>query len=130
MKVSKLHTAFLQELGALLPDWKFIASQRHFKHSEGPINWLFHVAFVNHERDFDVVGDVGVEFLAARKRVAIVGAQLGNIAGLGQTRHPVCSLATAKASAQSLFSEFSQVGLPFLHRYSVNRPGFPGDSFP
>ena len=25
MKVSELHAVFLQELGALLPDWKFIA---------------------------------------------------------------------------------------------------------
>ncbi len=118
MKVSELHTAFLQELGALLPGWKFIASQRHFKRTEGSANWLLHVAFVNHEHDFDAIGDVAVEFLASRKRVAVVGAQLGNIAGVGQTRHPVSSPASAAEAARSLIAEFTQVGLPFLQHYS------------
>ena len=119
MKVSELHAAFLSELAPLLPGWKFVASQRHFKRTEGAVNWLLHLGFVNHEADFDAIGNVAVEFLAGRKRVAIVGAQLGNIAGLGQTRHSVSSEATAAAAARSLVSEFQLVGLPFLERYSV-----------
>jgi len=119
MKVSELHTTFLQELGALLPGWKFVASQRHFKRNVGTANWLLHLAFVNHEHDFDAIGDVAVEFLAGRKRVAIIGAQLGNIAGVGQTRHSVPSPAGAADAARSLLAEFNQVGLRFLERYSV-----------
>jgi hypothetical protein len=118
MKVSELHAALLRELTPLLPGWKFIASQRHFQHNEGAVNWLLHLAFVNHEADFDAIGDVAVEFLAGRKRVAIVGAQLGNIAGVGQTRHAVSSAAAAAEAARSLVLEFQQVGLPFLQRYS------------
>jgi hypothetical protein len=119
MKVSELHAAFLQELGELLPGWKFVASQRHFKRTEGSANWLLHVTFVNHEQDFDAIGNVAVEFLAGRKRVAVVGAQLGNIAGVGQTRHSVSSPASAAKAARSLLAEFTHVGLPFLERYSV-----------
>ena len=119
MKVTELHAAFLEELGTLLPGWKFVASQRHFKHAEGAVNWLLHLAFVNHERDFDAIGDVAVEFLFNKKRVAIVGAQLGNIAGVGQTRHSVSSAVMAKEAARSLISEFNQIGLPFLQRYSI-----------
>ncbi len=119
MKVSELHEAFLQELGSLLPDWKFVASKRHFKRTVGAANWLLHVAFVNHEKDFDAIGNVAIEFLAGQRRVAIVGAQLGNIAGVGQTRHTVLSPATATEAARSLLAEFNQVGLPFFERYSV-----------
>ncbi|MGA7296867.1 MAG: hypothetical protein WBW92_05115 [Rhodanobacteraceae bacterium] len=119
MKVSELHTTFLQEFGALLPGWKFVASQRRFKRNVGTANWLLHLAFINHEHDFDVIGDVAVEFLAARKRVAIIGAQLGNIAGVGQTRHAVSSPARAASAARSLLAEFNQVGLRFLERYSA-----------
>ena len=74
---------------------------------------------MNHEYDFDVIGDVGVEYLAGRKPIAIIGAQLGNIADVGQTRHPVNSTATAAEAALSLITEFRNVGLPFLERYSV-----------
>jgi hypothetical protein len=118
MKVAELHEVFLKELGPLLPGWKFVASQRHFKRAAGPVNWFFHISFANHASDFDAVGDVAVEFVAAKKRVAIFGAQLGNIASIGQTRHGVCSPATAAESAKSLASELQLVGVPFLQRYS------------
>jgi hypothetical protein len=118
MKPSELHPVFLDELRLLLPEWQFVSSARHFKRVVGSVNWLFHIAWVNHSEDFDAIGDVAIEFLAARKRVAIFGAQLGNIAGVGQTRHAVSSFASAKASARALFQEFEQVGLPFLEQYS------------
>jgi hypothetical protein len=50
--------------------------------------------------------------------VAIVGAQLGNIAGIGQTRHHVGSSKSAAVGAASLLTEFHRIGLPFLQRYS------------
>jgi hypothetical protein len=118
MKVSELHEVFLKEIRPLLPGWKFVASHRHFKRSEGLVNWLFHIAFVDHLSDFDAIGNVAVEFVAARKRVAIIGAQLGNIAGVAQTRHSISSPVTAAESAQSLASEFLRIGIPFFERYS------------
>ncbi|MCX6378363.1 MAG: hypothetical protein NT023_02645, partial [Armatimonadetes bacterium] len=117
-KVSNLQKIFLDELRPMLPDWKFVAGQRHFKKAVGPLNWYFHISFVNHTDDFDAVGDVAVEFVENRQRSAIVGAQLGNISGVGQTRHGVNSPTSAVNSACSLLSEFREVGLPFLERYS------------
>jgi hypothetical protein len=118
MKVSELQTVFLQDLQALLPEWRFVSSFRHFKRSFGQVNWLFHIACVNHPEDFDAIGNVAVEFLMARKRVAIVGTQLGNISGVGQTRHTVSSPESRVQAARSLVTEFQRVGLPFLERYS------------
>lgn len=118
MKPSELHPIFINELRELLSDWRFVSTSRHFKRTIGSANLLFHIAWVNHTEDFDAIGNVAVEFLAGKKRVAVVGAQLGNIAGVGQTRHTVASVAGAKASALSLVQEFEKVGLPFLEKYS------------
>ena len=118
MKVSELHTLLLQDMQALLPQWRFVARSRHFKRSIGTVNWMLHIAFVNHAGDFDAIGNVAVEFLATRKPVVVIGAQLGNIEGVGQTRHPVTSPESASQAAQSLVAEFHRVGLPFLERYS------------
>lgn len=102
----------------MLPGWKFISGQRHFKKTVDGANWYFHIVFVNHAENFDAVGDVAVEFVENRERCAIVGAQLGNISGAGQTRHSVNSPTSATRSAGSLVSEFREVGLPFLERYT------------
>jgi len=118
MKVSELQRDFLQALQLLLPEWRFVSTHRHFKRSVGPVNWLFHIACVNHPNDFEAIGNVAVEFLSARKRAMTVGAQLGNIAGIGQTRHLVTSPATATEAAHALFAEFTSIGLPFLKTYS------------
>src|SRR4249919_134416 len=118
MKVSDLHSIFLQDLQALLPEWQFVNSKRHFKRSSGSTNWLLHIGFVNHPEDFDAIGNAAVEFLAGRNRIAIVGAQLGNIAGIGQKRHSVSSPTAAAQAARSLHAEFERVGVPFLLRYS------------
>jgi len=121
MRVSELHAIFLTELGALLPDWRFNSTYRDFKKTHGSVNWLLHVSCINHSEDFDAVVDIAVEFLDGRRRVAIFGAQLGNIAGLGQTRHPVSSAATARTAARAAFDEFERVGLPFLRHHSSRK---------
>jgi hypothetical protein len=118
MKVSELQTVLIRDMQALLSEWRFVSGTRHFKRQVGSVNWLFHIACVNHFGDFDAIGDVAVEFLSARKPVAIIGAQLGNIAGVGQTRHAVTSPENAGQAAQTLVAEFQRIGLPFLERYS------------
>jgi hypothetical protein len=118
MKVSELHAAFLSELSELLPGWRFVKGQRTFKRAEVSVTWLFHVTLANHAECFDALGDVAVEYFVARKRVAIIGAQLGNIAGTGYSPHFVESPRTAVESARSLAEELQKVGLPFLRKYS------------
>ncbi|WP_133500788.1 hypothetical protein [Cognatilysobacter terrigena] len=118
MKVSELHAAFISELVELMPGWTFVKSSRHFKRTDGHVRWLFHVSFANYSDAFDALGDVAVEYVAMKKRVAIIGAQLANIAGTGYSPHPVSSRASAIDSARALAAEFQAVGLPVLQRYS------------
>jgi len=118
MKVSDLQNIFIDELKILLPDWKFIKSHRHFKKAEGDAIWLFHISCINHQKDFDAVGNVAVEFKDGKKRICIVGAELGNIEGIGQKRFPVSTASEAKSSAKGVFNYHEQHGLPFLLKYS------------
>lgn len=118
MKISELQNIFIDELKTFLPDWKFVKSHRHFKKTEKDTVWSFHISCINHTEDFDAVGDVAVEFKAGKERICIVGAELGNIEGIGQNRFPVSNSAEAKLSAVRLHEHFKEHGLPFLRRYS------------
>ena len=118
MKVSDLQNVFLEELKALLTDWKFIKSQRHFKKSEGDVIWYLHISCINHMDDFDAVGNVAVEFKAGKERICLVGAELGNINGIGQHRFQVSNSAEATSSALRIHEYFKEHGLPFLYKYS------------
>ncbi|EHK9083450.1 hypothetical protein KCU26_000001 [Vibrio parahaemolyticus] len=118
MKVSELQEVFLIELGSLLSEWKYVKSQRTFKLKFGNCNWYLHISCINHVSDFDATADVAVEFLDKRKKLIIVGAELGNIEGVGQRRFPVASYDDAVGSARRLKLYFEAVGLPFLNLYS------------
>lgn len=118
MKVSELQEIFIDELKSLLPEWKFVKRERHFKLKNDKVVWFFHISCINHESDFDAVGDVAVEFLSGKERVCIIGSELGNIEGAGQKRFPVSSSSEAISSAQHLHNYFVKVGLPFLDKYS------------
>lgn len=118
MKPVPLHERFLAELAVSLPEWKFIASQRHFRKSLPGKNLFVHVGFINHDRDFDATLDVSVEFLVAKRRLCMVGASLGNIEGAGQIRYSVDSEQAAVSAAQHAGAHLKRVGFPFLERFS------------
>ena len=118
MKVSELQEDFIIELKKLLPEWKFVKRDRHFKLNQDDVMWFFHISCVNHVSDFDAVGSVPVEYLSGKDRVCIIGAELGNIEGSGQMRFPVSSPSEAIRSANSLYNLFGKVGQPFLRKYS------------
>lgn len=118
MKVSELQEIFLGELKELLPEWKFVMRERHFKLKRDDVVWFFHISCINHESDFDAVGNVAVEYLSGKERVCIIGAELGNIEGSGQKRFSVSSSDEAIISARSLCDFFVKVGQPFLHKFS------------
>lgn len=80
--------------------------------------WSLHISCINHDSDFDAVGNVAVEYLSGKQRVCIIGAELGNIEGRGQIRFPVSSSGEAIASAKQLYNFFVQTGLPFLNKFS------------
>ena len=118
MKLKPLHDQFIQGMKSRLHDWKFIASNRHFRLSAADHNWYLHFGFINHERDFDVTLDVAVEFMHGKTRLGIIGAELGNIQGTGQFRHGVASEEAADVAAQSAHEHFLSVGVPFLRQHS------------
>lgn len=117
MQLKPLHDLFIETMMSQLQDWKFIASNRHFRLSKPGTNFYLHAAFINHQSDFDVVLDVAIEFVKGKNRVGIVGAELGNIEGIGQVRHSVSSHAEASSAAMTAVADFNRVGLPFLERY-------------
>ena len=118
MKLKPLHDRFIEGLKCHLPGWKFVASNRHFRLSRPGLNLYMHVAFINHDCDFDVTVDVAVEFVQDKRRIGIVGAELGNIEGVGQVRHSVACEADADAASRSVYEHFRSVGLPFLEVHS------------
>jgi hypothetical protein len=118
MKLEPLHARFIEEFSRNLPEWKFVASGRHFKKALPGRNLLVHISFINHVADFDATIDVAVEFLSARKRLCIIGAELGNIEGIGQVRHSVCSEDSAVKSAHDALKHLKRIGFPFLERFA------------
>ena len=83
------------------------------------IVWHFHISCINHPDDFDCTGDVAVEFKANKVQLCIVGAELGNIKGVGQKRFTVGNKQQASETATAIYNYFNTVGLPFLEKYSV-----------
>jgi hypothetical protein len=118
MKLKPLHDRFLEKMKEELPDWRFVSTFRHFKKKHSFGNLLLHVAFINHFDDFDVTIDVAAEFVSGRERFCIVGAELGNIEGIGQFRVSVHSVQSAEDSAVQAVARLRKVGFPFLEHFS------------
>jgi hypothetical protein len=118
MALAPLHDGLVAAVAQLLPDWRFMATYRHFRKRMPAYDWFLHVGFINHVSDCDVVANVAVEHLVKRKSICIVGAELGNIAGVGQRRWSLARLADIPAAATGLHQSFLEVGLPYLQAFS------------
>jgi hypothetical protein len=128
-----LRAALLDRLDESLRPLGFRKRQQSFHLESGPCRRSFHIAFVNHASDFDVTADVAVRHhavedllnerrpnLSARERkdTATIGAELGNIAGVGQHRWRVAAAGDVEPVAEDILGWFRRVGEPFLHRYA------------
>ncbi len=118
MKISELQNILIKEIHGLLPNWKFVKSARHFKKIDKQIGWFLHISCINHVVDFDAVADVAIEFKSGKERLCIIGAELGNIEGVGQKRFSVANPEQAKISAIQMYKYFERIGLSFLQKYS------------
>ncbi|WP_394176044.1 hypothetical protein [Thalassotalea litorea] len=119
MKVSDLQNRLIDRLKELLPEWKFVKGNRTFKRVVDGNVWHFHVSCINHESGFDCTGDVAVEFKSKTVQLCIIGAELGNIDGVGQKRFSVSNAQQATESADAIYSYFVKVGIPFLEKYGA-----------
>lgn len=94
----------------------------------------FHLAFIEHPKDFDVVADVAVRFdqleelvnsnnslLSKREKgqTYSLGAEIGNISGSGQRRWSVASLDEVEIIANEIIICFKEIGLPYLEKAST-----------
>ena len=106
---------------------------RDFRRDVGQCSQSLHVAFINHSADFDVTANVAVRHHAVedalneerpylkeseKKLTATVGAELGNILGVGQHRWAVASERDIPLVVDGIVSYFQRVGLPFLERFT------------
>ena len=98
-----------------------------------------HLAFIRHPSDFDVVGNVAIRFdklqdLATGWRTDISekqkrdtysqGAELGNVAGIGQKRGTVSSAEDVESVADDIADFFNAIGMPYLEKYSMLERSF------
>ncbi len=135
MNLEALQEEFLKRLATELRRYGFqskAADQAFYRIM--PFGWWgFHLAFIPHDADFDVTGDVAIrvdkvenlvnadnKVLSRREKseTATIGAELGNIADHRQKRWTVASASDLESTARSLITEFAKFGIPYLERFS------------
>lgn len=126
----------MEEVGRRLESQRFkpVYSKQSFIRPFPVGRASFHLAFIRHPDDFDVVGDVAIRFdklqdLATGWRTDISdkmkrdtyshGAELGNIAGIGQKRWTVSTGEDVEIVADDIVKVFNSIGAPYLDRYST-----------
>jgi len=108
-------------------------SYRDYYRDVGQARQFFQISFINLPSDFDVTANVAVRHHAVedalnqkrsylneaeKKQTATVGAELGNIIGIGQHRWTVAVVDDIPFAADSIASYFERAGLPFLERFT------------
>jgi hypothetical protein len=94
-----------------------------------------HVQFIYHHQDFDIVASAGLVHQALSKlveevnkslvepeqilHIAAVGAELGNITGVGQMRWTVAEGSDIAKVCPRIVEAFETIGLPYLERFST-----------
>lgn len=128
-----IQRVLLDEVGQRLVKFGFgaKASEQSFIRAMPTGKVAFHLAFIEHPQDFEVVADVAVRFeeleglvnrdnrLLSKKdkgRTYSLGAELGNLAGTGQMRWQVTSVADVIETADRIVDAFRRIGIPYLDR--------------
>src|SRR4249920_466542 len=110
MPLAPLHDHFIDLAKQLLPNWKYVGKFRHFKISIDSCVLYIHFSFINHVDDFYVTTDVAIEHHKDKKRICIVGAEIGNIQGIGQKRYRINSEGSAKIAIESVAKDLAEIG--------------------
>ncbi|MFY9620103.1 MAG: hypothetical protein WAQ99_09850 [Pyrinomonadaceae bacterium] len=93
----------------------------------------FALAFIRHSADVDVTVNVAIRFDELedlvnehedhlkdkqKQNTFSLGAELGNISGVGQKRWTLASLDDVEGVADSIMNAFASIGIPYLEEYS------------
>ena len=131
----ELQELLLKELSTLLSKngFEFRPREQGFRASRPDGSALFHLSFIPHAADFDIIADVTLRFDAVedllnevrpylskteKKLTATIGSELGQFLGGMQQRWTVASGSDVKSVAASIYDAFLSIALPFLKRYS------------
>jgi hypothetical protein len=94
---------------------------------------MFHVAFIEHQDDFDVTADIGIRFedveelvnrdnslltKLEKSRTCTLGCEIGNLSEGRQKRWAVRNADDVPAVSDAVVSAFIDVGLPYIERLS------------
>ena len=133
MTLEELRQRLLARLAELVePAFKLTKRDRTFWKDAGPVRYALHISFINHADDFDVTVDVAIRHHSVedvlnaerqlgpreRRETATVGAELGNLAGVGQHRWTVVAEGDVEPVALGIVDWFGRIGEPFLQRFA------------
>jgi len=130
-----LQTQLLRSFGEKLSKYGFgeKAVGQSYVRREHYGSWICHVAFIEHESDFDITVDVAIRVDAVedllnadnsfisqkeKSRTATVGAELGNLKAGTQQRWSVADSTDIAHIVDSMEKEFVETGLPWLQQLS------------
>ncbi len=133
--MKELQELLLQRLDEKLKSFGFRIrkTQQHFYKEAEQCRQIFHIAFINHSNDFDVIADVAIRHhqiedlineektylsQAQKKSTATLGTELGNILGIGQQRWSIASKQDIPLVINDIIDYFQKLALPFLERFS------------
>lgn len=136
MSAKELKSALLRQVGDRLVPLGFEARSREqaFVRAISGGRATCHLAFIDHPDDVDVVCDVAVRFDALedlvnasnrllstkeKSRTHSLGAELGNLAGVGQKRWTLRPAADIAEVAAEIVAAFRAIGVPYLERAST-----------
>ena len=129
MNNKEMGVLLINELKEILApfDFKFQAKRRAFVKKSDSENCIFHLAFIQHVNNFDVVVDLGIRLnavheLADQKGVSLgdatFGIEIGNYAGASQKRWSVDSAESIPIAVAGIEKVFRQTALPYFEKYS------------
>jgi hypothetical protein len=107
--------------------FKYQASTRSFISRSKTNHCSFHLSFIRHSSDFDVVVDLGIRLNAVHDMVDpggdklgsyTFGIEIGNLNEGRQRRWNVNSDASAAAVAVELDSVFKEIAIPYFNKYT------------
>lgn len=119
--------------------FKFVKSKYSFVKRRNDGRESFHLSFIRHASDFHVVADVAIRFdaleelcfiphplLSAKNKADAYsfGAELGNIAGVGQKRWELATSDDIEPIAEGIYADFISIGVPFLEKLSTLEKAF------
>lgn len=133
LEKNRAQEALLVQIGTAVAQSGFRRSKQSF-HKRTPIGrQTFHVAFVPHATDFDVLADVAVRVdeievlvnadnklltTAEKRETATIGAEIGFLTTGEQLRWTVASAEDVPAVTEQVLRVFRDVALPYFERFA------------